>query len=198
MSIKEINISPEIKALIFDCDGTLADTMDLHWEAWHAALAFYGKKLEQDYLDTMRGVPTLLMVEKINRDLGWNVDPEEFAEEKENRLIAVLDRVKPIAPVVELALRYKDKMPMAVASGGERETVLATLEKIELGNFFDTVLTAADDVAPKPAPDIFLEAARRMNIEPQHCLVLEDGDAGIQAAKDAGMHILDVRPILND
>ena len=196
--MQKINISPEIKALIFDCDGTLADTMALHWEAWHATLASHDKKLDQDYLDTMRGVPTNLMVEKINRDCSWDLDPETFSVEKEERFVAILDRVKPIASVVELALRYKDKMPMAVASGGERETVLATLENIELGNFFDTVLTAADPVAPKPAPGIFLEAARRMNIEPQHCLVLEDGDAGIQAAEAAGMHVLDVRPILND
>lgn len=196
--MQKINISPEIRALIFDCDGTLADTMALHWEAWHTTLATHDKKLDQEYLDTMRGVPTKLMVEKINRDHGWQLDPEEFSVEKENRLITILDRTKPIEPVVEVALRNKNKLPMAVASGGERETVLATLESIELGDFFDTVLTAADDVAPKPSPDIFLEAARRMNIEPQYCLVLEDGDAGVQAAKDAGMHILDVRPIIAD
>lgn len=196
--MQKINISPEIKALIFDCDGTLADTMALHWEAWHATLAFYNKKLDDAYLDTLRGVPTHLMVEKINKDFDWHLDPEEFSKEKEERFVAILDRVKPIAPVVELALRYKDKMPMAVASGGDRATVLVTLENIDLDDFFDTVLTVADDVAPKPAPDIFLEAARRMQVAPENCLVLEDGDAGIQAAKDAGMHIFDVRPILNN
>lgn len=196
--MQKINISPEIKALIFDCDGTLADTMALHWEAWHATLDFCGKKLDDNYLDTMRGVPTNLMVQRINRDFGWNLDPEEFSKEKEERFVAILDRVKPIDPVFELALRYKTKLPMAVASGGERETVLATLENIELGDFFDTVLTAADDVAPKPAPDIFLEAARRMQVAPENCLVLEDGEAGIRAAKDAGMHVFDVRPLIND
>lgn len=196
--MQKINISPEIKALIFDCDGTLADTMALHWEAWHATLAFYDKKLEDNYLDTMRGVPTNLMVEKINKDFGWNLDPEEFSKEKEERFVAILDRVKPIDPVFELALRHKNKLPMAVASGGERETVLTTLKNIELGDFFDTVLTAADDVAPKPAPDIFLEAARRMQVAPENCLVLEDGEAGIRAAKDAGMHVFDVRPLIND
>lgn len=196
--MEKINISPEIKALIFDCDGTLADTMALHWEAWHAMLAFYDKKLDDNYLDTMRGVPTNLMVQRINRDFGWNLDPEEFSKEKEERFVAILDRVKSIDPVFELALRHKNKLPMAVASGGERETVLATLKNIELGDFFDTVLTAADDVAPKPAPDIFLEAARRMQVAPENCLVLEDGEAGIQAAKDAGMHVFDVRPIINN
>jgi len=194
--MEKINISPEIKALIFDCDGTLADTMALHWEAWHATLATHDKKLDQEYLDTMRGVPTNLMVEKINRDHGWNLDPKSFSEEKEARFVAILDRVAPIESVVELALRYENQMPMAVASGGERETVLATLKSINLGEFFDTVLTAADPVAPKPAPGIFLEAAQRMDIAPENCLVLEDGDAGIEAAEAAGMHVLDVRPII--
>ena len=196
--MKKINISPEIKALIFDCDGTLADTMDLHWEAWHQTLASYGKKVDQDYLDTMRGVPTTIMVEEINRTLGYDLDIERFSEEKEQYLISILGRVKPIQPVVELALRYKDKLPMAVASSGDKETVLRILKHLDFEGFFDTVLTAADAVAPKPAPGIFLEAARRMQVKPENCLVLEDGDAGIHAAKAGGMHVFDVRPILNN
>lgn len=107
-----------------------------------------------------------------------------------------MHRVKPIAPVVELALCYKNILPMAVASGGEGDSVLATLSAIGRDNFFDTVLTTADAVTPKPDLDIFLEAARRMQIEPKNCLALEDGDAGIQAALEGGMHVIGVRPII--
>ena len=194
--MKKISISPTIKGLIFDCDGTLADTMPVQWEAWHETLALYGKTCPQDFLEDQKGVPTKLIVEAINRTFGYKLDPVSFSEEKERRLVSKLPLVKPIAPVAELALRYKNILPMAVASGGERDSVLTTLRSIGMHNFFDTVLTAADAVAPKPAPDIFLEAARRMQVEPQNCLVLEDADAGIQATIKAGMHYIDVRLIM--
>lgn len=171
--------------------------MSLHWEAWHETLSLYDRTCSQDFLDTLRGVPTELMVIEINRVLGYSLDPIRFAEEKERRFMAQLYRAKPIQPVVDVALRFKDTLPMAVASGGERDSVLATLRSIGLGGFFDTILTAADAVKPKPAPDIFLEAAKRLQVAPQDCLVFEDGDAGIKAAKQGSMHVIDVRPIIN-
>jgi HAD superfamily hydrolase (TIGR01509 family) len=194
--LKKINISPAIEGIIFDCDGTLADTMPLHWEAWHETLDFFSAECPQDFLEVLKGVPTKTIVEKINKSFGYVLDPNFFSEEKERRLLSKLHRVKSIQPVEDLAREYKDILPMAVASGSLRDSVLETLKGIEMDDFFDTVITATDAVSPKPDPDIFLEAAKRIQIKPENCLVLEDSDAGIEAAIKAGMHFIDVRPTL--
>ncbi|RLD06707.1 MAG: HAD family hydrolase [Chloroflexi bacterium] len=194
--MKKINISPAIEGIIFDCDGTLADTMPLHWEAWHETLEFFDAKCPQDFLEDLKGVPTKTIVEKINKSFGYALDPNLFSEEKERRLLSKLYRVKSIQPVEDLARQYKDILPMAVASGSLRNSVLETLKGIQMNDFFDTVITANDALSPKPDPAVFLEAAKRIQVKPENCLVLEDSDAGIEAAKKAGMHFIDVRPIL--
>jgi HAD superfamily hydrolase (TIGR01509 family) len=103
---------------------------------------------------------------------------------------------QPIQPVVEIVLRYKDKLPMAVASGGTLENIELQLQSLGIRTLFQAVVTADDDVKPKPAPDIFLEAAKRIGIPPEYCQVFEDGDLGLEAAIKAGMMATDVRPFL--
>ena len=108
--MKKINISPAIEGIIFDCDGTLADTMPLHWEAWHETLDFFSAECPQDFLEVLKGVPTKTIVEKINKSFGYVLDPNLFSEEKERRLLSKLHRVKSIQPVEDLAREYQDRV----------------------------------------------------------------------------------------
>ena len=189
-----IHIARNAKALIFDLDGTLADTMPLHFESWHETLASLGLRCPQDFLETQRGVPTDKIVLEINRIFGHAIDPDAFAAEKQRQFRTKLGRIEPISVVVDIVHRYRNRLPMAVATGGVRHNVNLILKAIDLHDCFAAVVTADDPVAPKPAPDIFLEAARRLWVEPCDCQVFEDGDLGMEAARNAGMMVTDVRP----
>ena len=188
-----ITIHPEVKCLLFDCDGTLADTMGLHLEAWDETFTALGEKSPPAFLDGFRGVPTETIVEYLNETYGYNFDVKAFAKDKNIRVKQKLSHAEPIDPVIEIAVRYKNRFPMAVVSGGTRDNVLVILEAIGLKDFFDIILTANDDIKPKPSPDIFLEAAKRLNVKPEHCQVFEDGDPGLESARSAGMIATDVR-----
>jgi HAD superfamily hydrolase (TIGR01509 family) len=141
-------------------------------------------------------MPARKIVERFNRLQGYQIDPLAFARKKNERAREKLHESKPIEPVVAIVRLYRDKLPMAVASGGTRENVMLTLQAVGLQDCFATVLTSDDDVRPKPDPAIFVEAARRMKIAPGSCQVFEDGDTGLEAARRAGMAATDVRPYL--
>lgn len=194
--VKEIPVDSKAKALIFDCDGTLADTMPIHWQAWHEAMAELKKKIPQDFLDRHKGVPVYEIIEEYNRVFDEDVDVELFVDLKQSKAVGMLPHTQGIAPVVEIVKKHHGKIPMAVASGGMRKHVLLTLRVIGVEKCFDAIITADDDVSPKPSPEIFLEAARQLKVDPQLCLVFEDGDPGIEGAKKAGMMVVDVREYL--
>lgn len=191
-----IEVPPRVRGLIFDCDGTLADTMPTHWKAWHETFAAYGKTCPHVFLERCMGVPSREIVRLYNEAFGENFDPRQFSAEKDRRSLAGLASVGPIPPVVEVVRRFRGKLPMAVASGGIRMNVETALAAIGLTDCFDTILTADDDVPPKPSPAIFIEAARRLKVEPENCQVFEDGEAGMEAARQAGMIVTDIRPYL--
>lgn len=191
-----IPVHPHIRCLIFDCDGTLADTMSLHWEAWQETFTANGKICPANFLDELKGTPAEKIIERLNESYGYDLEIKRFAKEKQRRVQGKLMRAKPIDPVVEIAKRYKNLFPMAVVSGGTKANVLLILEAIGLKNYFDPIITADDPVQPKPSPDIFLEAARRLNMEPRYCQVFEDSDLGIEGAQKAGMSVTDVRLFL--
>ena len=188
-----IELPPGTTALLFDCDGTLADTMPIHTEAWLQTLLEYGVECPPEFIDAHAGVPTELIVLAANREFGVDLDPAKICEIKEARFEKRLHEVQPIDIVVATARGHFGKLPMAVVSGGEKPAVMKTLEKINVVELFSVVVTASDPVKPKPAPDVFLEAARRLGVEPATCHVFEDADLGIQAARAAGMTVTDVR-----
>ena len=142
------------------------------------------------------GIPSVRIVSLYNAAYGEKLDPQRFSAEKDRRSHEGLAHVGPIVPVVDVVRRYHGRLPMAVASGGIRMNVELALEAIGLQGHFDTILTADDDVPPKPSPEIFLEAARRLRIDPAYCQVFEDGDVGLEAARKAGMIATDIRPYL--
>lgn len=190
-----IEIPPGTEGLLFDCDGTLADTMPIHYKAWYDTLLEYGIECPRSFIDRHAGVPTRLIVEHINRDFGVDLDPVRIADEKEARFELRLHESQPVEEVVATARAYAGRLPMGVVSGGTRNLVVPTLQAIDVLDLFQVIVTADDPVRPKPAPDVFLEGARRLGVPPEQCHVFEDGEPGIIAARAAGMTVTDVRQL---
>ena len=186
---------PGITGLIFDCDGTLADTMPAHHRAWVAMLEPHGIPFPEDRFYAMGGMPTAQIIRALAADAGVVVhDIDAMVHEKERLFVQMLDAVAPIVPVVAIAAAYRGKLPMAVASGGYRDVVGSTLDRLQLRSWFETMVTAEDTTRHKPEPDVFLEAARRLGLPASACVVFEDTELGLEAARRAGMPGIDVRP----
>ena len=193
MDISKIVPPEPFAALIFDCDGTLADTMPGHFAAWTAALRAGGGDISERQFYSLAGVTSAEIIARLNREHGYTLDIPQTVERKEQLYVDALHSVKEITAVADIARAYHGKVPMAVASGGLRDVVQATLDAIKLRPLFDAVITADDVVHGKPAPDVFLKAAELLGVSPEGCIVYEDGDPGIAAAHAAGMRVVDVR-----
>ena len=174
---------------IFDLDGTLVDTMPLHYRAWRDSLRAFGldRDLEESLFYSLGGMPTIKVGEAFNRHYGTDFDLHKLHAAKEERFVLLLAEAPLIVPVVDFARLVARTHPVSVASGGPRDVVQHTLKVRELAPLFPVVVTADDVAHGKPAPDTFLLAAQRMGVEPKDCLVFEDADLGIQAAESAGM-----------
>jgi len=184
------------EALIFDCDGTLADTMPVHLVSWQTMLARHGLTISEHQFFALAGVPTSMIIDQLGREQGVTLDTPTIAAmtaEKEDHYIAAADAVVPVAPVVAIAAKYRGVLPMAVASGGEHRIIDRSLGVLGIAEWFDAVVGYEDTERHKPDPDPFLEAARRCGAEPTRCVVFEDADLGIEAARRAGMTWVDVR-----
>ncbi len=175
-------------AYIFDCDGTLADTMPLHYLAWRRLLQQYGAPFPEELFYRLGGKPTTRILEVMRDEYGVRVpDVAQAAERKEQYFLEMIHEVKPIDAVLQIALQAHTIIPMAVASGGFRRNVEITLDAIGIRALFDAIVCVEDYARGKPFPDPFLEAARRLNVPAQQCLVFEDSPLGIQAAEAARM-----------
>ncbi len=197
-SLPTLEIPPgDFAAYIFDCDGTLADTMPMHYRAWTTALGAHADKFPEALFYELGGVPTMRIVELLNERHSLNLPVEETVRHKEALFLELSPGVAAIEPVVALAREYsRSNKPMAVASGGHRRIVLNTLKAIGIADLFQVVVTAEDCQRGKPAPDPFLEAALRLGVNPSECLVFEDTATGIAAAKAAGMqYVLVPHPV---
>lgn len=190
-----MNYEEHYLALIFDCDGTLTDSMPLHYIAWRRTLDRHGIEFPEDRFYAMGGVPTDKIIQILSHEQGVHADVAAVAAEKESEFLLTLDDVRPNVPVCDIARRHHRRLPMAVASGGIRSIVVDQLVKIEMHAHFDVIVAAEDTARHKPEPDVFLEAARQLAIPPQRCLVFEDTDIGVTAAKRAGMDFVDVRTL---
>jgi HAD superfamily hydrolase (TIGR01509 family) len=172
---------------IFDCDGTLADTMPVHYRAWKRALSEEGADFPEEVFYQWGGRPSVDIVASLNERCGLSMPLVETVERKERYFLELLPEVQAIHPVVDIARRTRSHAPMAVASGGHRGLVAATLELLGIHEWFDAVICAEDYKNGKPAPDPFLVAASRLGVPPESCLVFEDSPTGIESAKAAGM-----------
>lgn len=190
-------VAPHVKGLIFDSDGTLVDTMPLHYRAWLETVRAENADFPEPLFYELAGVPSEKIVTILNEKFGYTLDPKTVTHNKETLFVEkYLPQAMPIEMVVDVAKTYKGKMPMAVVTGGIRRVVNNALAVIGMVDFFDTVVTADDVQNGKPAPDPFLEAARRLGVEPEFCQVFEDSEAGLEGARRAGMVATDVRPWL--
>lgn len=183
----------ECEALIFDCDGTLVNSMPVHFSAWRNTLGKHGFELTEKRFYSLAGQPTWRLVEMLAEEHGATVDVRAVAHEKEQDFVRLLHLVHPIESVIQIARENVGKKKLAVASGGWRDITRMQLRHVGILDWFETIVTAEDTERHKPEPDVFLEAARRLGVAPGACLVYEDADLGIEAARRAGMAWVDVR-----
>ncbi len=179
----------EFEGYIFDNDGTLVLSMDLHYEAWVDAYARNGATFEftRDLAQAMAGKDMVETVEEVNRLFGQRLDPLRVVAAQETYYFTHLHRVRRNEPLIRFAEATAQRHPVAVASGGRRHIVERTLGAARLESLFLHVVTMDDVKRGKPAPDLFLLAAERMGVDPGRCLVFEDGVLGMEAAEAAGM-----------
>jgi beta-phosphoglucomutase family hydrolase len=190
-----ILIPSHIRGLVFDCDGTIADTMPAHYRAWVAALGEFGVEFPEALFYEFGGMPTPRIIEILNERHGHNMPVAETAHKKEIIFEQTLHEVLPIEPVVEVIREYDGKLPMAVATGGFRHIATRTLQIVGVWDKIAALVAAEDVKHGKPAPDVFLEAARRINVDPTLCMAFEDANLGVQSATAAGMMVIDVRQL---
>lgn len=182
----------EFKAFLFDFDGTVADTMPAHFEAWVHALGVYNLKFTVEQHRGWAGRPTAEIVRLLSEMHGVQLPTEDILKAKEVHYLNSGATVKAIVPVLEIIKASHGKVPMAIVSGSRRKAVSSTLDQLGLSHFFELLVCAEDYQNGKPAPDCFLQAAKALNVDPADCLVFEDGLLGIQAAHAAGMECLRV------
>jgi HAD superfamily hydrolase (TIGR01509 family) len=191
--MRRIEVPEYIKGLVFDCDGTLVDSMPFHMKAWEHVITAGGGPWDFEFFFSRKGMPEAEIVALYNLQYARALDPACTVRAKHEYFRAHASEFRPIPHVLDVVLRYRGVLPMAVVSGGVREIVNLELNALHIKEYFEAILTADDDIKPKPAPDIFLEAARRLGIAPELCQGFEDGDLGLQAARLAGMLATDIR-----
>lgn len=183
----------QFDALIFDCDGTLADSMPIHFVAWRETLMRHGIEFDEQRFYSMGGMPSAKIVTTLATEQNVQADASSVAEQKESMFKSMIGRVAAKADVLEVAAHFRGRKPMAVASGSGRDVVLEQLNSLKIVDWFGAVVTSEDTTRHKPFPDVFLEAAMRIGVAPRGCVVFEDSPLGFQAAEAAGMHWVDVR-----
>jgi len=185
--------TPDTQAILFDCDGTLVDTMAVHREVWDRIFARYGFAITDEWWDVWANVALLPFVRE--------VIPQATAQEadalNDEAVVLYLDalhRIEPLEHVIQVARDHHGTVPLAVVTGGYREVVLPTLDAAGITGLFDVIVTADDVVRSKPAPELYLLAMQRLTADPLRCLAYEDSDIGMASARDAGVgRIVDIR-----
>ncbi len=184
---KKLQVNPRAKALIFDLDGTLADTMPVHYRAYQHILKDYGIDFSPELFASLAGIPAVGTIAKLNEIFGTSMDAEKVGQYKEEEYEKIMYKMKPIEPVINLLKENYGKLPLAIGTGGYRRLAWKTLQILELDEYVDILVSADDITHPKPHPETFLRCAELMGAPARDCQVFEDGQPGMQAAKAAGM-----------
>lgn len=170
--------------------------MPVHYRAWQRTLAPYGIEFTEDQFYAWGGVPTREIIGRLSRASGVSLNVEEVTAERDQRFVEMARHIHPIERVVEIARAHRGRVPLAVATGGTQQQVDVVLRSIGVWDWFDVIVSADDVDRGKPAPDVFLEAARRLRVVPSQCVVYEDAEAGLQGARAAGMTVVDIRELV--
>jgi len=182
------------KAYLFDCDGTIADSMPLHYLAWKKALGEWNCEFDEKLFYSWGGMPIAEIVSTLNQRHGLSMPVEVVGHRKESLYLDLLPQLKAVPEVLEHIEAQHGRIPFAVVSGSTRGSVTASLDSLHLLDRFDTLVCAGDYQKSKPDPEAFLLAAAKLGVAPSACLVFEDTDMGIQAATAAGMTSVRVPP----
>lgn len=184
-------------AFLYDCDGTLADNMQAHKDSYVKVAASYGLDMDPAIIDEFAGLPTVLVVQEINKRYGTNFEPTEFATTKSGVFFEdYIEKTLPIDFVVAHLKAHHGKVKIAVVSGGSRRTVTKTLTVLGIIDLVEVMVCAGETPNGKPFPDPFLRAAELLGVAPERCFVFEDGEPGVAAATAAGMHSVRVDKIV--
>jgi HAD superfamily hydrolase (TIGR01509 family) len=184
----KLNLPPgTFKAYLFDCDGTIADSMPLHYVAWSRALAEWNCEFSEELFYAWGGMSVAQIIAALNEQRGLQMPVDALAMRKEQLYYESLPQLKAVPEVLDHIEASHGKIRFAVVSGSTRDSVTASLEALRILDKFDTLVCAGDYQKGKPDPEPFLIAAKRLGVLPEYCLVFEDSDMGIQAATVAGM-----------
>ncbi len=181
-------------AYLFDCDGTIVDSMPLHYLAWKKALGEWNCDFSEELFYAWGGMPVTEVISTLNRERGLKMPVEQVGHCKENLYYELLPQLQAIPEVVENIEDQHGRIPFGVVSGSTRESVVASLTIVKLLDRFQTLVCAGEYQKSKPDPEAFLRAAAKLDVRPEVCLVFEDTEMGIQAAKAAGMGWVKVPP----
>lgn len=184
----------QFAAYLFDCDGTIADSMPLHYKAWKKVLGEWNCEFDEALFYSWGGMPIAEIISTLNVERGLSMPVEQVARRKENLYFELLPELKPVPEVLEHVQAQHGRVPFAVVSGSTRDSVIASLSALNLLEKFDTLVCAGEYARSKPDPEAFLLAASKLGVAPAACLVFEDTDMGIQAATSAGMSSVRVPP----
>ena len=187
-----IEIPKQVKGLIFDLDGTIANTMQNHFLSWRKAVTPYGIDFNAELFKSLTGKPRDATILKLNELFGTNMDPFVVGKVKGDTFNKMVNETKEISVVTDVVRKYHSILPMSIGTGSTRNGAKKTLEVIGMSHFFDIVITANDIEKPKPDPETFLKCADLMGVNPKECVVFEDGILGMQAAESVGMLVIDV------
>ncbi|SHF25502.1 haloacid dehalogenase superfamily, subfamily IA, variant 3 with third motif having DD or ED/beta-phosphoglucomutase family hydrolase [Mariniphaga anaerophila] len=187
----------EAKALIFDLDGTLSNSLPVHLATWQQVGDVYHFHFNPQIMLEMTGRATIDFARRIVEENNLQADPADLVKLKQQAFWDSANLLEPINEVIDIVKANYRKLPMAVGTGASRKSTEVQLKQLGIGHFFDAIVTANDVTLHKPNPDTFLKCAELMGVSPAECQVFEDGVLGIEAAKTAGMMITDVRPFIN-
>jgi len=177
----------QFAAYLFDCDGTIVDSMPLHYLAWKKALSEWGCEFSERLFYEWGGMPVAEIISSLNRERGLNMPVEEVGHRKENLYYELLPKLQPVQEVLEHIEAMQGEIPFGVVSGSTRESVVASLTVVKLLDRFQTMVCAGEYKNSKPHPEAFLKASENLGVKPESCLVFEDTEMGIRAAQTAGM-----------
>jgi HAD superfamily hydrolase (TIGR01509 family) len=182
----------EFRAYLFDCDGTIADSMPLHYVAWRTALAEWNCPFSEELFYSWGGVPVAKIISLLNEKRGLKMPIDEVGRRKEQLYYDSIHNLKVVPEVLEHIEAQHGRIPFAVVSGSTRASVETSLRALKLLDRFQTLVCAGDYSKSKPDPEAFLVAAKRLGVEPAHCLVFEDTEMGVEAARAGGMQYVRV------